>query len=94
MNLIYEAAARGLRVHAQGDRLVVRGPRSEERLAQELLAHKGEILALIQRHPGLENLDKCTGLVLQTFESELVPGETTNSTSRSTPSPGSRGRRG
>ena len=42
-----EARAAGLEVRVEADRLVVRGPRSREGLAQQLLERKGEVLALL-----------------------------------------------
>jgi hypothetical protein len=49
--LLEEALVRGLEVCADGDRLVVRGPRSAEALAQQLLAHKADLLRLLSAPP-------------------------------------------
>jgi transposase len=46
--LLNEAHAAGLEVRADGDRLMVRGPRSAAALAQKLLAHKADVLLLFQ----------------------------------------------
>jgi hypothetical protein len=51
MKLMHEASVAGLEVRANGDRLVVRGPRSSEALAQQLLAHKAELLPLLTAPP-------------------------------------------
>ncbi len=45
LSLLDRARLAGLRVRADGDHLVVRGRRSQERLARELLAHKAEVMA-------------------------------------------------
>lgn len=50
LGLLDRARAAGLRVSADGDMLVIRGPRSADGLARELLEHKGEILALLRYH--------------------------------------------
>jgi hypothetical protein len=42
-----EARAAGLEVRAEADRLVVRGPRVHEAIAQQLLAQKPVVLALL-----------------------------------------------
>lgn len=47
MTLLAEARAAGLEVRADGDRLVVRGPRTRENLARSLLAHKPDVMAAI-----------------------------------------------
>ena len=44
VTLLAQAQAAGLTVYAEGDRLVVRGPRSAEPLAKTLLAHKAELM--------------------------------------------------
>jgi len=56
VTLLREAKAAGLSVHLDGEMLVVRGPRSAERLAFRLLAHKSDVVAALrgpvcQRHP-------------------------------------------
>ena len=45
LSLLHRARLAGLKVRADGDQLVVRGRRSQEQLAQELLAHKVEVMA-------------------------------------------------
>ena len=47
VTLLTQAQTAGLKVHAEGDRLVVRGPRAAEALALRLLAHKAELLPLL-----------------------------------------------
>ncbi len=42
-----EARAGGLEVRAEANRLVIRGPRSQQDLARRLLDRKGEVLALL-----------------------------------------------
>ena len=44
MTLLTEACEAGLKVQADEGTLVVRGPRSHEPLARQLLAHKAEVL--------------------------------------------------
>jgi hypothetical protein len=51
LTLLNEARAAGLEVRTDGDRLVVRGPRSAETLARQLLAHKAELLYLLTLIP-------------------------------------------
>jgi hypothetical protein len=46
-DLLAEARAAGLTARAEGDRLVVRGPRSAEALMRRLLAHKPDVLAAL-----------------------------------------------
>lgn len=48
--LLREARAAGLTVHADGPRLTVRGPKTQEPLARELLAHKAAVLAALAAH--------------------------------------------
>lgn len=45
--VLAEARAAGLEVRTEGERLVVRGPRTLEPLAQQLLAHKPVVMALL-----------------------------------------------
>src|SRR5512136_2848221 len=45
--LLSEATAAGLTVLADGDRLVVRGPRFAEPMARRLLEHKAAVLAAL-----------------------------------------------
>lgn len=48
VSLLAEARAAGLEVRLEAERLVVRGPRSWEALAERLLARKGEVLAALE----------------------------------------------
>ena len=52
LELLSQARAAGLTIRVEGAKLVVRGPRSAATLAQELLEHKAEILALLDRPVG------------------------------------------
>lgn len=54
--LLDQARAAGLTVRAEGDRLKVRGPRRAEALAQELLARKAEVMALLRDAEGSRQL--------------------------------------
>jgi hypothetical protein len=47
LTLLEEARGAGLRVAAEGDRLVIRGPKTAEPVARRLLAHKAEVLAAL-----------------------------------------------
>jgi hypothetical protein len=47
VTLLADAGLAGLTVAADGDRLIVRGPKSGERYALEVLAHKVDILSLL-----------------------------------------------
>ena len=49
LSLLDRARLAGLKVSADGDHLVVRGRRSQERLAEELLAHKTAVMAELDR---------------------------------------------
>jgi Zinc-finger of RNA-polymerase I-specific TFIIB, Rrn7 len=51
MSLLHEARAAGLEVHADADRLVIRGPSSAEAIALKLLAHKADLLQLLAAPP-------------------------------------------
>ncbi len=44
LNLLAEAQAAGLRVEAQGERLIVRGPRQAEPLAKRIIEHKNDVM--------------------------------------------------
>src|SRR5262245_65192722 len=44
LTLLEQARSAGLTVIVQGDKLVIRGPRRAGPLAEQLLAHKGEVL--------------------------------------------------
>ncbi len=45
--LLAEAEGAGLTVHRDGERLVVRGPKSAEAVARQLLDRKAEVLAIL-----------------------------------------------
>jgi hypothetical protein len=47
MSLLTKARRQGLDVRTNGDKLVVRGPRSAEKLALQLLDHKAELMPLL-----------------------------------------------
>jgi hypothetical protein len=47
LTLLGEARAAGLEIKVEGDRLVVRGPRSAAPLAEQLLSMKHEVIALL-----------------------------------------------
>ena len=47
--LLRDACGAGLSVRAEGDKLVIRGPRSAESLAKQLLEHKAEILTHLRQ---------------------------------------------
>ncbi len=47
VTLIERARAAGLTVRADGDRLIVHGPKAAEALVHELAAHKAEVLRLL-----------------------------------------------
>lgn len=47
VKLMDKARAAGLKVWAEGDKLVIRGPRIAELVAKEILAHKSELLPLL-----------------------------------------------
>ena len=49
VTLIEEARLAGLTVSAKGELLKVRGPKRAERIAQNLLRHKPEVLAALER---------------------------------------------
>ena len=51
MMLLERAWQAGLRACAEGDKLVVRGPKHAAELAEQLLEHKTEVLALLQQPP-------------------------------------------
>ncbi len=47
VSLLQEAEAAGLAVRVDGDRLVVRGPKSAGAIAERLLDHKAEVLKVL-----------------------------------------------
>ena len=51
LRLIEEARSAGLKLRAEGDRLLIRGPKSAEPLAKALLDRKAEILPFLQEQP-------------------------------------------
>ena len=51
LTLIEEARSAGLKLRAEGDRLVIRGPKSAERIVQALLDRKAEILPFLREQP-------------------------------------------
>ena len=48
LKLLAEARQAGLTLRAEGERLLVRGPRHLEALAKRLLAHKAEVLPALE----------------------------------------------
>lgn len=56
LTLLAEAMAAGLEVWAEGDKLVIRGPKQAEEVAKGLLVHKQEVLAHL-RHRGTSLYD-------------------------------------
>jgi hypothetical protein len=52
LNLLLEAGAAGLTVMADGDRLVIRGPKSADTVARRLLARKAVVLAALSAGNG------------------------------------------
>ena len=48
LTLLREAESAGLQVHAEGDKLVVEGPKSAEPIALRLIEHKADVLPLVQ----------------------------------------------
>ena len=55
IRLMDEATAAGMTIHLDGESLVVRGPRSAERLAKEQLSRKSEIIRLLHSGDGNTN---------------------------------------
>ena len=52
--LIVEAAAAGLSIRLDGDRVVIRGPKSADAVARRLLANKPAVVAVLRKqspHP-------------------------------------------
>jgi hypothetical protein len=58
LTLFAEARTAGLEVTADGDRLVVRGPKCLEALAKQLLACKSELLGLLHQESGARPLSE------------------------------------
>jgi len=74
VKLLEEARAAGLRVRAEGDRLIVRGPKSAEPVAKALLAKKAEVLALLHRQPDYRSLYRQAGEAVQEECFRINPG--------------------
>ena len=55
LTLLQEALAAGLMVLADGDRLVIRGPKSADAVARRLLAHKAVVRAALAAGNGNTN---------------------------------------
>jgi hypothetical protein len=72
LSLLLQAALRGLRVRADGERLVVRGPSQEARLASQILSYKAELLTLLKTRPALADLEPLTAKVMLAFGGELL----------------------
>ena len=51
LTLLAQARAAGLSVAADGDRLIIKGPRRAGPIAHELMGHKAEVLALLEASP-------------------------------------------
>src|SRR5262245_27641470 len=62
MKLLEAAHAAGLKVRVEGDRLIIRGPKSAERIAQALLEKKAEVLTLLYQQSPLP-CTACRGAV-------------------------------
>ena len=75
VSLLLQARARGLRLHIDGERLVIRGPRGEDALAKELLANKAAIVRLLRERPELASVDSFTAEAMQSFEGSTVVDE-------------------
>jgi len=52
LTLLDEARAAGLAVHAEGDRLIIRGPRQAEPVARRLMESKAAVLAALAERGG------------------------------------------
>ncbi len=78
LTLLSEARAAGLIVSADGDRLVVRGPRSADAVARLLLANKAAVMAALAEKvtvqtPVIESAADVTGMaVLEAVVNELL----------------------
>ena len=57
LTLLAEARDSGLEVRADGDRLVVRGPKEAEAIALRLIDHKAEVLPLVANPPSMVGWD-------------------------------------
>ena len=80
VSLLQEAEAAGLTVRVDGDRLVVRGPKSAGAIAERLLDHKAEVLKVLSAewdaemltlirwflgtHPPTEPFELCRGIAV------------------------------
>jgi hypothetical protein len=67
LNLIIEAARRGMTVRVDGEQLVFRGPAEEGDLVQQMLARKPGLLQLLREFSALQSLDPFTARVIQNF---------------------------
>jgi len=59
--LLINARAAGFQLHAEGKRLLVRGPKRLAALAQELLRHKAQILDLLEAWEERASIIQCDG---------------------------------
>ena len=76
-SLLHRAAEVGLTVTVDRDRLIVRGPKSCEALANELLAHKTELLAVLrERTLSLGSGCELHGLNAESVEERWQQAET------------------
>ncbi len=66
LTLLKEAKSAGLDVLADGDRLVIRGPRSAEAIARRLLAHKPDVMDALAAESAA--VPESPGLLLQCIE--------------------------
>ncbi len=80
VSLLQEAEAAGLAVRVDGDRLVVRGPKSAGAIAERLLDHKAEVIEalsaewdaemltlirwFLRTHPPVEPFELCRGVTI------------------------------
>ena len=69
LELLEKAFKSGLQVRADGDSLVVRGPRSAEPVALELLAHKKEVID----HLKAQSKNAFVPWVLQEWRRTAIP---------------------
>ena len=53
VKLLEEARAAGLKVRAEGDRLIVRGPKAAEHMAKTLLERKAEVILVANSLSGV-----------------------------------------
>lgn len=84
LTLLREAESAGLRVHAEGDKLVIQGPQAAEPIALRLIEHKADVLPLVQSK---------TALAVLNLPHDTVPRETPAPQSDSIPTEWRRGLR-